>query len=64
MVTGGELSIFAHGFLPGDDLFARIAHLTTSPFDYAGVDACRAVHNAATFREEIRGLHRHGRRWR
>lgn len=107
LVTGGELSIFAHGFLPGDDLFARIAHLTTpgprprppnavptrlnaflgevvdtvrgrfagkltyaallsegvdwTPFDYVGVDAYRAAHNAATFPEQIRDLHRHGR---
>ncbi|MEU0388445.1 hypothetical protein [Streptomyces chartreusis] len=30
LVTGGELSIFAHGFLPGDDVFARTA-LFTAP---------------------------------
>jgi hypothetical protein len=29
LVAGGELSIFARGFLPGDDLFARTALLTT-----------------------------------
>jgi hypothetical protein len=108
LVTGGELSIFARGFLPGDDLFARTAHLTTpgpdlrsllgavparlntflaevadtvrggfggkltyaslpyervdwAPFDYVAVDGYRAAHNAATFREDIRDLHRHGR---
>ena len=108
LVAGGELSIFAHGFLPGDDLFARTATLTAAgpdlpsllstvparlnaflgevastvragfggkvtyaslsiervdwtPFDYVAVDAYRAAHNAATFREQIRELHRHGR---
>ncbi len=30
LVAGGELSIFAHGFLPGDDVFARTA-LFTAP---------------------------------
>ena len=108
LVPGGELSIFARGFLPGDDLFARTALLTRpgpdlgsllsavparlnaflaeavgivrngfggkvtyasllfervdwTPFDYVAVDGYRAAHNAATFREEIRDLHRHGR---
>jgi hypothetical protein len=108
LCTGAELSIFARGFLPGDDLFARIALLTGARpelrsllsgvpaqlnaflaraaatvrsgfggkityaslpfervdwalFDYVAVDAYRAAHNAHTFREEIRGLHRHGR---
>ncbi|MEO3872198.1 hypothetical protein ABGB18_25570 [Nonomuraea sp. B12E4] len=107
LVTGGELSIFAHGFLPGDDLLARLALFATpgpelrsllsavparlnaflaevvrtvrpafggkvtyaalpvervdwTPFDYVAVDAYRGAHNAATFREEIRELHRHG----
>jgi 2-keto-3-deoxy-L-rhamnonate aldolase RhmA len=32
-----------------------------TPFDYVAVDAYRAAHNAATYREEIRDLHRHGR---
>jgi hypothetical protein len=108
LVTGGELSIFARGFLPGDDFLTRTALFTTNgpelpsllravparlntflaevldtvrprfdgkvtyaslpfervnwtPFDYVAVDAYRAAHNAATFREEIRDLHRHGR---
>jgi hypothetical protein len=108
LVTGGELSLFARGFLPGDDLFARTALLTApgpelrrllaavparlnaflgealatvrkvfggkvtyaalpfeqvdwTPFDYVAGDAYRAAHNARTFREEIRGLHRYGR---
>ncbi|MEJ3749080.1 hypothetical protein WEI85_38175 [Actinomycetes bacterium KLBMP 9797] len=108
LITGGELSLFARGFLPGDDLFARTALLTTprpdlpnilravpaqlnaflghvaamvkatfkgkvtyaalpfehvdwTPFDYVAVDAYRATHNANTFRDEIRALHRHGR---
>ncbi|MET8851496.1 hypothetical protein [Amycolatopsis sp. NPDC004625] len=30
-VTGAELSLFNHGFLPGDDLPARVAHLLASP---------------------------------
>lgn len=106
-VAGGELSVFARGFLPGDDLFARTAPLTSpgpalrrllatlpdrlnaflaeaagtvrarfggkltyaalpfehvdwTPFDYVAADAYRAEHNAATFRDEIRALHRHG----
>jgi hypothetical protein len=32
-----------------------------TPFDYVAADAYRAAHNAATFREQIRDLHRHGR---
>ncbi|NUW31441.1 hypothetical protein HTZ77_08390 [Nonomuraea sp. SMC257] len=31
------------------------------PFDLVGVDAYRAAHNAATFREELRGHVRHGK---
>ncbi|GAA1625729.1 hypothetical protein GCM10009733_023000 [Nonomuraea maheshkhaliensis] len=108
LVTGGELSMFCHGFLPGDDFLTRIALFTGAkpdprerlaalparinaflaeaadtvrarfggkityaslpfervdwaPFDYVAADAYRAARNAATFREEIRDLHRHGR---
>ena len=108
LVTGGELSLFARGFLPGDDFLTRIALFTRhgpdlqsqlsdlpprinaflaeavdtvrarfggkvtyasvpfervdwTPFDYVAADAYRAARNAATYREEIRDLHRHGR---
>ncbi|MEV0842380.1 hypothetical protein AB0I55_22930 [Actinocatenispora sera] len=108
LVLGGELSIMASGFLPGDDLRARLASLTSpderlpallgavppalnaflatvldrvrplfggpvtyaslpyervdwTPFDYVAADAYRAAHNAATFAEEVRALHRHGK---
>ncbi|MEV4052508.1 hypothetical protein AB0J55_15105 [Amycolatopsis sp. NPDC049688] len=30
-VTGAELSLFNHGFLPGDDIPARVSHLIASP---------------------------------
>lgn len=105
LVLGGELSVFGSGFLPGDDLFARMAFLRTAdaprvlatvpgrlndflgkaavvvrarfggaityaalpfeqvdwtPFDYVGADAYLAAHNAATFRQEVQALHRHG----
>ncbi|MFI5696521.1 hypothetical protein ACIA58_31995 [Kribbella sp. NPDC051586] len=100
LIAGGELSIFAHGFLPGDNLLERSAAIREShnavpprlnaflgeatdavrrkfggpityaslpfeqvdwtPFDYVASDAYRSAHNAATFREEIRALHRHG----
>lgn len=36
-VTGAELSLFNHGFLPGDDLPARVAHLLSSPELRAGL---------------------------
>lgn len=108
LVTGGELSLFAHGFLPGDDFLTRIAlvagrgpelpgllqalperinaflaeavatvrqrfggkvtyasvpfeRVDWTPFDYVAADAYRAAGNAATYRDEIRALHRHGR---
>ncbi|GAB3413294.1 hypothetical protein [Flindersiella endophytica] len=31
-----------------------------TPFDYVSADAYRGARNAATFREEVRSLHRHG----
>lgn len=108
LVLGGELSLFAHGFVPGDDLFQRLAvfsrrgpelvelikglrprlnaflrevvgavrpifggKLTYAAlpfegvdwtlFDFVAVDAYRGANNAATFRQEIAGLRRHGR---
>jgi len=106
LIVGAELSIFAHGFLPGEDLLERVAVLTPGPdrarlvsavparlnaflrevmaevrqrfggkvtyaslpfegvewtlFDYVGADAYRSAGNAATFRDEVRALHRHG----
>jgi len=29
LITGGELSLFAHGFVPGDDFFSRVAVFTS-----------------------------------
>ena len=108
-VTGCEISLFNPGFIPGDDLNARLdammnspqewymtelpavigrlntfladaaaqtrkhfggqvsyaagpwEHVDWTPFDIVGVDAYRADHNAATFRDEIRGHLRHGK---
>ncbi|MFI7135809.1 hypothetical protein ACIBQ1_59900 [Nonomuraea sp. NPDC050153] len=107
LVTGGELSLFARGFLPGDDFLTRTTLLTEPgpelrsllasvppkineflaeavgsvrasfggkvtyaslpfervdwmPFDYVAADAYRSAQNAATYREELRALHRHG----
>ncbi|MGW4696739.1 hypothetical protein ACWEO1_30670 [Kitasatospora cineracea] len=108
LVAGGELSLFAHGFLPGEDVFARTAlftapgpelrdllagvparldpflaeaadtvrtsfrgkvtyasapfeHVDWTPFDYVAVDGYRSARNAATFRDRIGALHRHGK---
>jgi hypothetical protein len=109
LVTGCEISLFNPGFIPGDDLNARLntmmrsprewyttelptviarlstfladvaaearkhfagpvsyaagpwEHIDWTPFDIVGVDAYRADHNEATFRDEIRGHLRHGK---
>jgi hypothetical protein len=108
LVTGCELSLFASGFIPGDDFGARAATLSSgdpavwaslrelplrlnaflaeaaatarkrfggpltyaagpwetldwTPFDFVAVDAYRAAHNAATYREELRRHFRHGK---
>lgn len=107
LVTGAELSLFAPGFLPGDDLFDRVSLFTSgrtdlrdllaavpgrlnpflgevvadarsvfdgrityaaleleqvdwSRFDLVGMDAYRGLHNADTYRDELRSYHRHG----
>ncbi|GAA3513978.1 hypothetical protein [Actinocatenispora rupis] len=47
----------------GPVTYAALAYegVDWAPFDHVGVDAYRAAHNAATFADEIRGLHRHGK---
>ncbi|MBB5893731.1 hypothetical protein [Kutzneria kofuensis] len=108
LVLGCEMSLFAKGFLPGDDVYARIeaimsgnpeiyaafasapaeitAFLTTTvaevrerfggkityaagpweeidwtPFDIVSVDAYRDKDNAATYRDQLASLSRHGK---
>src|SRR5690242_17448163 len=108
LVNGCEISLFAHGFFPGDTAYDRIANVTNggpelwalmpdalgraaaflretaeltrarfggrvtyaagtwehvdwSVFDVVAVDAYRDAGNAATFRDQVRGLFQHGK---